>query len=127
MAGVRSTFKTDQLLPLHRLEGYIGKWGTCNFDKDSVHFEDLEKLDNYPFKEQWHKCIGVDLDYLVVEFSCIHLRLRQSAFVEVTAPDFMPFDNVKYISSKGKLEIGSVVSFSTLRKPHLHKVYILSV
>lgn len=110
-----------------KLEGYIGKWGTCNFDKDSVHSEDVEKLDNYPFKEEWHKCIGVDLDYLVVEFSCINLRLRPFAFVEVEAPDFMPFDNVKYISSKGKLEIGCVISFSTLRKPHLHKVYILNV
>jgi len=92
-----------------------------------VHAEDLEKLDNYPFKDQWHNCIGVELNFLIVKFSCIHLRLKPSAFVNVSVPDFMPFDNVKYISSKGKLEIGSVISFSALRKPHLHKVYVLSV
>lgn len=109
------------------MEAYIGKWGTCNFDKDSVHNEDLLKLQNYPFKEQWHKCIGVKSDYLVVKFCCINLRLRPSAFVEVSNPDFMPFDNVSYISSKGKLEIGAVVSFGTLWRPFLRKVYSLSV
>jgi len=110
-----------------KLKDYIGKWGTCNFDTDSVFAEDLIKLEHYPFKEQWHKCIGVELDYLIVTFSCVQLRLKQSAFVEVTPPDFMPFDNVKYLSSKEKLEIGAVVSYSSIRKPHLQKVYQLSV
>lgn len=112
---------------MKEFENYIGNWGTCNFDKDSIHIDDHEKLDNYPFKEQWHKCIGVDSNFLCVKFSCIQLKLKRSSFVEISPPDFMPFDKVKYISSKGKLEIGTITSYSSLRKPYLRKVYILNV
>lgn len=110
-----------------KLDGYLGKWGMPNLGALGVHEDDRGNFEDYPFKSQWHKCIGFYEGYLVIQFSCLQIRVLEKNFRVIAPPDFLPFDNVSYISSKGKLEIGTVVSYSTLRKPALRNVYILSV
>lgn len=110
-----------------KLEKYIGEWGMPNLGARGVHKDDRANFEDYPFKGQWHKCIGLYEGYLVIQFSCLQIRVLEKNFRIIDPPDFLPFDNVSYVSSKGKIEIGTVVSYSTLRKPTLRKVYILSV
>lgn len=108
-------------------EEYIGCWGSCNLGKASLKDEDADLLDNYPFKDQWHKCIGIEGQFLKIKFCCLTLRMLPFAFVVTEPPDFMPFEEVKYISSKGQLEFGVVVGFGVLVKPKLRRVYLLEV
>lgn len=109
------------------LERYIGKWGSVNIGKAGIHKDDRSTYEDYPFKNQWHKCIGVDNQYLIIKFSCLTLRILKSNFRIIDPPDFLPFDKVKYISSKDKLEIGIIVAYGSKWKPKPHKVYMLEV
>jgi len=109
------------------LESYIGKWGAVNIGKEGVHKEDRCKFEDYPFKTQWHKCIGVSNQYLIIKFSCFTLKILESNFRIIEPPDFLPFEKVKYISSKNNLEFGVVVAYGVKWKPEPHKVYTLEV
>jgi putative RNA 2'-phosphotransferase len=109
------------------LENYIGKWGSVSISKEGVHESDRSNFEDYPFKTQWHKCIGVADQYLIIKFSCLTLRILESNFRIIDPPDFLPFEKVKYISSKGKLEIGVVVAYGSKWNPKPHKVYSLEV
>lgn len=108
------------------MKNFIGKWGAVNLGESVGDYGEGNYKD-YPFKGQYHKCIGAEKNYLIVEYSCIQIRISEHDFRLIDPPNFFPFDIVKYVSSKGKLEIGTIVSFSFKWKPIPEKVYILSV
>lgn len=110
-----------------KLNGYINKWGICYKSDSCIHPDDHEVWKEYPFKSEMHKCIGIDANFLKIKFSYFEIRILADCFISVRSPDFMPFSTVKYVSSKGKLEIGVVVSFGSLRKPKPCRVYQLNV
>lgn len=104
---------------------YIGKWGVV---VHTITLPDNLSYQDYPFKGYWHYCIGFTNNGLLkVKFSSIELLVSPSGFTLVEEPDFKPFDNVKYVSTKKKLEFGVVVGFGVLIKPYKRKVYQLSV
>lgn len=106
---------------------YINKWGVCNFTNTSIHPKDFPKWDDYPFQPEWHKCIGIEKEYLQVRFAGIILRILPIAFRIIDNPDFLPFENIKYYSSKNKLEFGRMIGYGSLWKPIPHRVYLLEV
>ena len=110
------------------LEKMIGKWGICTIGKRVLHENDKHKFDDYPFKGLVHQCIGIENGYLKVRFSGIILRVLPNCFSKrESPPNFLPFDKVKYISSKKKLEFGVVVDYASIHKPQFKNVYILEV
>jgi len=78
----------------------IGEWGISIIGKKVLHEDDIHKFDDYPFIGQSHKCIGIDNGYLKIRFSGIVLRISPTSFYKTSPPHFLPFDRVKYISSK---------------------------
>jgi hypothetical protein len=111
-----------------KLDKYIGIWGLCHFGDVLIKENgDVENRLNYPFSNQLHKCIDTDGNYLKVKFCGIILKILPHAFYETDSPDFLPFESIKYVSSKGKLEFGTVVAYRMLIKPYLRRVYQLEV
>ncbi len=106
---------------------YLNRWGVIYKSNSCFHPDDISIWNNYPFKSQLHKCIGIDGKFLKIKFSSIEIRISPNCFIPTESPEFKPFDVVKYTSSKGKLEIGTVVSYRSLGKPYPRKVYILNV
>ncbi len=106
---------------------YIGKWGGCAIENSTLYKDDLYLIENYPFKNQIHQCIGIDNNFILIKFACIELRVIPQAFRIGEQPFFIPYDIVSYISSKDKFEIGVITGYRWISKPKSEQTYLLSV
>lgn len=98
------------------IQDRVGKWGCASFhfidpfnDKGQVHPDDRELLISYPFTHSFHQCIGIDGDYLILQFGNIKIRVTPEHFKGgPRVPEFMPLTQVKYLNSKKRLEFGII-------------------
>ncbi|MBP7821614.1 MAG: RNA 2'-phosphotransferase [Saprospiraceae bacterium] len=109
------------------LSQYVGKWGGCAIENSTLHKDDLYLIEDYPFKNQIHKCLRIEEKFMIVKFACIEFRIIPQAFRIVETPIFFPFDIVSYISTKDKFEIGVITGYRWISKPKSEQTYLLSL
>jgi hypothetical protein len=99
------------------MENLIGKWGGTNLynalDRghlEFIHPDDHEKLKDYPYIRSLHQCIAVNGNFVTISFgNDYQFRIDREIFNPLNAvPKFKPFEKVKLINSKGKLEFGEI-------------------
>lgn len=76
-----------------------------------IHPDDWEKLQNYPYIRSLHQCIADDGGvYITLAFGDDYkFRVKRSVFSPVNiVPRFRPFEQVKFMNTKGVLEFGEI-------------------
>jgi len=100
-----------------RMENLIGKWGGTNMynlspaeQLEYIHPHDVEKLKDYSYIRNMHECIANDGDFITIAFgNDYQFRVDRKLFDPVDAvPMFKPFEKVKLMNTKGKLEFGEI-------------------
>lgn len=94
----------------------INKWGGTNLNNifqanqvAYVHPDDWVFLKNYEYIRSLHQCIGIEENYITLEFYKIKIRVTPDVFHPIDdKPEFNPLEKVKLITSKGKMEMGIV-------------------
>ncbi len=78
-------------------------------DTSWIHPEDWVVLKNYEYIGCLHRCVALGDEYITIEFWDIRIRVKPSVFYPIdNIPDFLPGDQVKLITTKGKMEIGTI-------------------
>lgn len=105
----------------------IGDWCKVYADKLSIHPEDRRIWENYPYNNEFHLCINVENGYYNVRFSGLSMRVLRKGLIKVNRPEYSPFEQINYLTTKGKLEIGRIVGYTGYYKPKAERAYTLKV
>lgn len=97
------------------MENLIGKWGGAPLhiilqynEKEKIHPNDWNALESYPYLYSKHLCVGIDNEYIIIQFGESQLRIKPELFQLSTEPKFKPLEKVKFYNSKGTLEFGII-------------------
>jgi len=126
---------TSSLTSTIHMENLIDKWGWISIDeiksehfKKYIHPQYVDKVENSNLSDSVFLCIESEKDeYLKLKSAEIELLLKQQAFrVMPMNPTYKPLEKVKFLNSKGVLELGVVKKISWHNKDNKH-LYILEV
>ena len=83
-----------------------------------IHPGDVTLIKEKSIQDNVFKCVDIIAgDYLMLQSTEITIRLKKQVFtVMPVQPNFVPLEEVKCISSKGKLEFGVIVAIIWHRK-----------
>lgn len=98
------------------MENLTGKWGGVSLYNLSpaeqieyLHPDDVEKQKDYSYRNM-HECIADNGEFITVSFGKDYqFRVKRSVFSYVNiVPRFRPFEQVKFMNTKGVLEFGEI-------------------
>ena len=105
----------------------VGDWCKVHSNKLSIHPEDRIIWQNYPYNNEYHLCIKIENGYYMVRFSGVTIRVLLKGLIRINEPEFFPFEQISYITTKGKLELGRIIGYTGYYKPKAERAYILKV
>jgi putative RNA 2'-phosphotransferase len=105
----------------------IGDWCKVYSDKLSIHPEDRQIWENYPHNNEFHLCISIESGYYRVRFSGLSMRVLRKGLIKVNEPEYYPYEQINYLTTKGKLEMGRIVGYTGYYKPKAERAYTLRV
>jgi len=105
----------------------VGDWCKVFSDKLSIHPEDRHVWENYPYNNEYHLCINVENGFYRVRFSGLSMRVLRRGLIKVNEPEFFPFEQINYITTKGQLEFGRIIGYTSYYKPKAERAYIIKV
>jgi len=105
----------------------VGDWCKIYTTKLNVHPEDRVTWENYPYLNQYHKCNNFENGYYEVRFSGISLRVLRNGLIRLTSPEYYPFEQINYLTTKGKLEFGRIIGYTGYNKPKVERAYTIKV
>ncbi|GAB3511174.1 hypothetical protein GCM10027442_20610 [Emticicia fontis] len=113
--------ESSALIEKLRVKDPVNKWFGANLysiinynQKHYIHPDDWHILENYPYINSMHQCIGKEDNYLMLNFGDKIFRILEKYIhtVPYKEPKFKPLEDVKFYSSKGKLEFGIIKGIS---------------
>jgi hypothetical protein len=97
------------------MENLIGKWGGVNLNsilryeqREYIHPDDWDILQNYPYVFSKHLCIGIEDKYAIIQFGNYIFRVLSEIFQPALEPKYKPMVKVKFLNSKGLIEFGII-------------------
>jgi putative RNA 2'-phosphotransferase len=105
----------------------VGIWCKIYSSNLHIHPDDREIWRNYPYLNHYHCCLWIENGYYSLRFSGLIIRVLRNGLIKLTEPEFYPFEQINYLTTKEKLEFGRIIGYTGYYKPKPERAYTILV